>query len=245
MRLIRHQLIFFALFALYIITRLISISDIEFTFWQSIWVFTVKNSFLLITFIYLTYSILNSIRHQSRTGPQIISGKNLKKTFYPMLLLSWLAVIVHTVFEIFKLLLPFKLLPFYQFSDFMDETIAHIFMYVPWIVMVFIITILEIERPFSVNLKKKELTLLGFLGAIIGLLWGLNLTEGRLSLVTSFPVMIIYLIIISRLFVKHRLEVSNRPWNLFAFIAILTGSISFATWSLVYQSIPEFFTTLK
>jgi len=242
---IRHQLILFAFFTLFIITRLIDISNIEFTFWQSIWVFAVKNSLLLVTFIYLTYSILNSIRHQSRTGPQIISGKNLKKTLYPALLLSWLAVAIHTFFEISKILLPFNLLPFYQFADFMDETIAHIFIYVPLIVLVFIITILEIERPLSVNLKKKELTLLSFLSAIAGLFWGLNLTEGRLSLVTSLPAMIICLIIIGRLFIKHRLSFLCRPWSLFAFIAALTGSIAFITWSLIHQSIPEFFTALK
>jgi len=244
MRRIRHQLILFALFTLYIITRLIGISNIEFTFWQSIWTFALKNSLLLIAFIYLAYSILDSIRHQPRIGPQIISGKNLKKIFYPALLLTWLAITVHTVFEIFKLLLPFKLLPFYQFADYMDETISHIFMYVPAVILFFITTSLEIERPLSEFLKKKEIALLSSLSLLFGTIWGLNITEGRLSLITSFPIMLIYIFLTLYFFKKHHLNLRSRPWNLTAVIFFTSASISFVVWNMIFQS-TEFFTTLK
>jgi len=245
MRYIKHQLILFALFSLYIIIRLIGISDIDFTFWQSIWVFAVKDSLLLLIMIFFTYFILDSIRHRPRIGPRIISGKTLKKILYPALTLSWLAVVIHTFFEAVKILLPFKLLPLYQFADFMDETISHVFMFLPVIIMLFIATFLEIERPLPEVLAKKETIFLSLLSFLSGIIWGLNLTEGRLAFATSLPVMLIYLFSTLYFFKKYNLKLLSRPWNLTVLIVFASGSISLIAWNLIFQSTPELFTILQ
>lgn len=246
MQAIKHQLILFALFSIYIIIRLIGISSFPLTLWQNIyWGGLVKNSFLLLTSFTLTYYILDSIRHRPRSGPKIISGKNLKKILYPALVLSWLAVVTHAFFDSLKILLPFKLLPLYQFADLMDETISHIFMFLPILALFFIVTFLEIERPLPKLLGKKAIILLTCLSLLIGIVWGLNLTEGRLAFVTSFPVMLVYLFLTLYLFKKHHLNLSSRPWNLMAIIILTSGSISLTVWNLVFRSTPELFTILQ
>lgn len=246
MRAIKHQLIIFGLFIIYIIIRLIDISDISLTLWQDIyWGNFVKDSLLLIGFFTITYFGLNAVRRQPKIGPRIISSKKLKTILYPSLIIAWLAVVIHAFFDSFKKLLPFKLLPFYQFSNFMDETISHVFMYLPFIAIFLILSFLEIERPLTKSLKKTEIIFLSILSGLIGILWGLNLTEGRLAFVTSFPAMLFSLTLILYFIKKHKLNLRIRPWNLTAIITTASGSISLTVWNIIFKSTPELFAILK
>ena len=246
MQAIRYHLILLAIFIAYVIVRLIGISDISLTLWQDIyWGNFVKNSLMLISAFALVYFGFNTVRRQPKIGPRVLSSKKLKLILYPTLILAWSAVVIHAFFDSFKKLLPFKLLPVYQFSDFMDETISHIFIYVPFTVIFLVLSFLEIERPLAKSLKKTEIIFLSILSVLMGIVWGLNLTEGRLAFATSFPAMLISLILTLYLIRKHRLNLRTRPWNLTAIIIASTSSISLTVWNLIFKSTPELFTVLK
>jgi len=127
----------------------------------------------------------------------------------------------------------------------MDETISHIFIYVPFTVIFLILSFLEIERPLTKSLKKAEIIFISILSGFMGIFWGLNLTEGRLAFATSFPAMLISLILTLYLIKKHKLNLRTRPWNLTAIILASTSAISLTVWNLIFQSTPELFAILK
>lgn len=243
---IKQQLFVFSLLLIYIIIRLIGISAIPLSLWQRVyWGNALKNTFLLFSGLSLLFFIINTVRFNARIGPTIIQAKKLKLALFIIVGLGWLATVTQTIFDSLKILLPFKQLFIYQFADLLDETVAHIFLFLPIIAVFFIVSILEIERPLPRPLKRKETILLVCLNAIIGIIWGLNLTEGRLSVVTSLPAMVIYLVLMIYLFSKHHLSWRLRPWNLSLLIISFTGSIGLTGWGLAFRSFPQLFSVLN
>jgi len=90
MRAIKYHFILFALFIIFIIVRLIGISDTPLTLWQDIyWGNFVKNSFFLIGASALLYFGFNTVRRQPKAGPRVLSSKALKLILYPTLILAW------------------------------------------------------------------------------------------------------------------------------------------------------------
>lgn len=245
-KVVKFQLIIFLLAVFYIFIRFLGISDIPFTLWQKVyWGNIIKDSFFLAASLILSYAILNIIRHNPKSGPTIIPGKTLKRSLYIVLIFWWLAIVTHMVFDSVKIIIPFPWLNIYQFADLLDETISHIFIYLPLIAISLIGTLLEIERPFKLTITKLETWLICLIAPLAGIAWGLNITEGRLSLVTSFPAMIIFLIIIFYLSFKHNLNWKTRPWSL-SFLLIYTfGSLSYLIWGLSFKSFPQLFTVLQ
>lgn len=242
---IKLQLGLLAIVISYLIIRLLGISNLNLNLWQQIyWGNFIKNSLLLVITFIVAYLIFNQARLRQKTGPTIIKGSLLKKFLIVVFILGWLAIVTHTIFDSLKILLPFNLLPVYQFADLMDETIAHIFIYVPSTLAIFILNFLEIQRPAR-RINKKDITIISILSVIIGLVWGLNLSEGNLSLFTSFPLMIIFLITFSFLIKKHKLNLLIRPWLLFSLITASTSTISFAIWNLFFTHQDQLFMVLQ
>ena len=104
---------------------------------------------------------------------------------------------------------------------------------------------LEIERPVKKLITRLEYFIVISLSIPVGAIFGLSLTEGRLSLFTSFPAILIFTFLTIYLFKKHQLGFKNRPWSLAGVTMGISGSISFSTWGLVFKSLPEFFNYLK
>ncbi len=243
---VKFQLGLFTLVIIYYLIRLLGISDINLNLWQLIyWGNFIKDSLMLFIAFLLAYLIFNKVRLSPKSGPTIIKGRTLKQILFSIFILGWLAVVTHTIFDSLKLFLPFNLLPFYQFADLMDETIAHIFIYLPTQLTIIILALLEAQRPSLSRLNKKDLSILITSSTLIGLFWGLNLSEGNLSLVTSLPTMVIYLYFSLFIIKKHKLKLITRPWTLFSLLASLFSIISFSIWSLVYSSSTQLFMTLK
>ena len=237
-------LIFLA--AAYFFIRLIGISDIPLTIWQQVYYGNViKNTVFLCISFYLIYYLFNYLRLNPKTGPTIIPARILKTGLIIFLILIWSAIAIHTVFDSLKIILPFNHLPLYIFSELMDETIAHLFMFLPTIGLFYLAALLEIERPLPVKLNFPEKFLIIITGFILGGFWGLNLSEGRLSLITSLPLMIIFAFLIIILRKKYSLKFSFRPWTLFSLIGSVSGSLGFSLWTLFFHSTPELFMVLK
>ena len=127
----------------------------------------------------------------------------------------------------------------------MDEAISHIFMFLSGIGFFITLSLLEIERPLKQSLNPLQVKVLIFLSFIFGSMLGLNLTEGYFSSITSVPLIICYLIFIYYIFKKHKLKLSYHPWNLISLIGMTSSVISFATWSIIFRSVPQFFSTIK
>lgn len=242
---VKLQLSLFTIILIYVIVRLIGISGINLNLWQQIyWGNFIKNSLILLITYIVAYLIFNQARLRPKTGPTIIKGSILKKALIIIFSFGWLAIVSHTLFDSLKLLLPFKLLSIYQFADLMDETIAHIFIFVPAILAIFILNLLEIQRPAR-RISKRDTIIISVLSLIIGLVWGLNLSEGNLSLVTSLPLMIAFLIIFILLIKKHQLNLLIRPWLLFSLITAFVSSTSFLVWSLIFSGNTQLFMVLQ
>jgi hypothetical protein len=229
----------------YILMRLFSLLDLPFSPWQQIIFGSYAKDILFLLFcLFLFYAIFNLIRHQPRRGPTLIKGATLKKLLFISLICLWLAIIIHSTFQSLKIALPFTWLAVYRWSEFLDETLAHILMFLPLILLSFVASFLEIERPSPQALTKKELVLMVLLSFIFGIAWGLNLTEGHLSLFTSFPAMLLYLAITLVTVFRYRLSLRPRPWLLFFLISYSAGSLSFIIWGICFRSFPEVFAIL-
>ncbi len=243
---IKFNLLILALLVIYLVIRLIGISSIDLNTWQAIYIGNgLKDTLLLILTILLTRSVFVSIKSNPKKGPTIISAKKLKVFLYLCLGLLWTSVAMHTLFDSITIAFPFSLTNLYRFSEFMDETISHLLLFIPMIVIFFTATILEIERPLLLALKNRELLFLGFLSIIMGTFLGLNLTEGALSLITSLPLTIAlftYLMILKR---KHHLNFRNWPWGFFSIITSTSASLGLSIWSLSFYSAPQLFTLIK
>lgn len=243
---LKSQLALFSVWSIYIAIRFIGISNISLNVFQQIYIGNIlKDTLLIIALFLLTYIFFNQARSNKKNGPTIIKGSKLKLSLYIVLAFGWLAIVAHLIFDSIKLFLPFEWLPIYKFSDLLDETISHIFMFLSAISAFFIASLLEIERPLAKNIKKLEFKIIIAINIIAGIFWGLNLSEGNLSLVTSLPAMLIYLIIIPTLLKKHQLSLTNRPWTTMSIVISISSSITFITWSLIFKSVPQFFNYLK
>jgi|GEM_PF-6159654 hypothetical protein len=243
---VKFQLGLGAMVIIYYLVRLLGISDHGLNIWQQIyWGNLIRNSFLLLLTFLLFYQIFNQARKMPITGPTLVKGSLLKKLLFIFFGLGWLAVVTHTIFDSLKILLPLELLPLYQFADLMDETIAHLFMHIPIQLGFFLLTLLEIQRPSSTPLVRKNLVILIISSSLTGLLWGLNLSEGNFSIYFSLPTVIIYLIITTYLIKHFRIKLTNRPWTLYSLITSASIAISFSVWSLIHSSSTQFFSTLK
>jgi len=202
-KVVKFQLAIFAVITAYALFRFISISDISLTLWQRIyWGNIIKDSFLLIAYILISYAVFNIIRFNPKTGPAIIKGSILKKSLYFFIAVFWTTMITRMFSDSFKMIFPFNKLKLYQFADLLDETLGHIFLYIPIIAVYFIGTLLEIERPSKKPLFQLETILLFILSVLGGIGWGLNLTEGNFSALTSLPLMILFLIFTAFIFIK-------------------------------------------
>lgn len=245
-KVVKLQLLIFAFFCLYFIIRLIAVSPLQLSVWQSVyWGNIIKDSFGLLISLVLTYYLFNLLRLNHKTGPSIIQGSQLKFGLFFLLGLWWLAIILHLLFDSVKLILPLSQFDFYHWADFLDETISHIFLYVPVVIVSAIGLLLEVERPSQSGLTKLELIIIAGFGLLAGIMFGLNLTEGRLSLQTSFPAMILYLCLFFYLTIKYRLNLKYYPYGLSYAIVYLFASLSFIFWGLAFHSFPEFFNYLK
>lgn len=245
-QIVKLQFIAFLFFCFYFITRFIGISNVNFTIWQHIYLGNViKDSFFLIFSLIFIYYLFNLLRQGRKTGPTIIAGPVLKICLYIVVGFWWLAIVLHIIFDSVKIIFPLNLLAFYQFSDLLDETISHIFMLVPFIFSSAIGLFLEIERPCSKALIFQETIIIYIIGILSGLMWGVNLTEGRLSLITSFPAMLIFLSLTFYLFNKLKLNFSHHPLSLYYTIFYIFGAAAFLSWGLFFGSFPEFFNYLK
>jgi len=245
-KIVKFQLVIFAVITTYAFIRIIGASDISLTFWQKIyWGNVFKDSFLMIIYILIIYAIFNIIRFNPKTGPTIIKGNVLKKTLYFLIAIFWMTVITRMFSDSFKIIFPFNKFKLYQFADLLDETLGHIFLYVPIIAIYFIGTLLEIERPSKKSLAQLEILLIFILSILAGIGWGLNLTEGNFSAFTSLPLMLIFLIFSAFIFIKHKLKLNYRPWSL-SFLVIYTfGSLTFISYGLIFKSFPQIFTLIK
>jgi|APSaa5957512622_1039677.scaffolds.fasta_scaffold40978_2 hypothetical protein len=242
----KSQIALLFTFSCYILIRFIGISDISLNVFQEIYFGNViKDTFLLLALFILSYTFFNAARKNKKTGPTIINGSKLKLSLYIVLFFGWLSVIAHLIFDSIKLFLPFNWLDIYQFADLLDETISHIFLFLSTISSFFIMSLLEIERPLSKAIKKLEINIMFIINLIIGVFWGLNLSEGNLSIFTSLPTMIIFLVIILWLIKKHQLSLTKRPWTLMSVIISLSGSVTYIIWSLMVGLNPQFFSYLK
>lgn len=245
-QIVKLQLIAFAFFCLYFAFRFIDISNLPLTVWQQVyWGIVLKDSFFLAFSLIFIYYLFNLLRRHPQTGPTIISAAALKTCLYLVIGFWWLAIVLHLIFDSAKIIFPLNQFAFYQFSDLLDETISHIFMYLPFILVSIIGLFLEIERPFPKALAQKETVIIYIFSFISGLMWGVNLTEGRLSLITSFPAMLIYLSLTFYLFKKFRLNFTHHPLSLTYTVFYLFGTVAFAGWGLFFGSFPEFFNYLK
>lgn len=243
---LKSQLALFIVFTFYIIIRFIGISATPFNLFQEIYLGNIiKDTFLLITVFILSYIFFNQTRKNQKLGPTIILGSKLKKALYITMAFGWLSVVLHLTFDSIKLFLPFEWLSIYQFADLLDETISHIFLFLATIGSFFIISLLEIERPLAKKINQSEINLILIINLITGIFWGLNLSEGRLSLFTSLPAMIIYLLIIIKILKKHQLNLNTRPWTIMSITIFLSGSVAFIIWNLSFKLVPQFFNYLK
>lgn len=243
---VKFQLGLFSIVIIYFIIRLLGISDLDLNLYQQIYYGNfIKDSLMLFVTFSLSFFIFNKARKLPLTGPTIIKGRILKKLLISIYILGWLAVVSHTIFDSIKILLPLNLLSFYQFAETMDETISHIFIFVPTLITFFILTILEIQRPSLKKITKLDIFLLTTSSLLIGLVWGPNLSEGNLSIITSFPIMIFYLLFSIFIIKKYNLKLRFHPWMLFSLITDITGIISYIIWSLVYSSSTQLFMILK
>lgn len=243
---VKLQLIAFACFCLYFVSRFIGISNLPLTVWQQVyWGNAIKDSFFLGLSSMLIYYLFNLLRQRQKTGPAIITSHTLKICLYTVFGLLWLAIVSHIIFDSAKIIFPLNQFAFYQFSDLLDETISHIFMYLPFVLISIISLFLEIERPCPKALNQKETIIIYIFSFISGLMWGVNLTEGRLSLITSFPAMLIYLSLTFYLFKKFKLNFTHYPLSLTYTIFYIFGVLAFMAWGLFFGSFPEFFNYLK
>lgn len=245
-QIVKLQLIAFAFFCLYFIFRLVGLSGLPLTIWQQVyWGNVVKDSFFLAFSLIFAYYLFNLLCRHPKSGPTIISGPTLKICLYLVIGFWWLAIVLHIIFDSAKIIFPLNQFAFYQFSDLLDETISHIFMYLPFVLVSIIGLLLEIERPFPKALSRKETIIIYLFSLIAGLMWGVNLTEGRLSLITSFPAMLIYLSLTGYLFKKFKLNFQHHPLSLVYTVFYLVGAVAFGAWGLFFGSFPEFFNYLK
>lgn len=199
----------------------------------------------LIFSLFFIYLLFNSLRFNPQKGPTIVNSSKLKKYLYVIVGFWWLAIITWLLSDSFKHTIPFNFLKVYQLANLLDETISHIVMFLSIITFSLTGLLLEIERPFLKAISQKELIIIIFLSIPVGIFWGLNLTEGRLSIFTSLPAMLIYIFLSIYLFLKHKLSFKTRPWSLASTIIYLTGTISFSTWGIVFNSFPEVFEFIK
>ncbi|MDZ7586366.1 MAG: hypothetical protein U0946_01310, partial [Patescibacteria group bacterium] len=214
-QIVKLQLVVFAFSCLYFVFRFLGISDLPLTVWQQVfWGNMLKGSFFLTFSLFFVYALFNLLRRHSRSGPTIIAGSTLKIWLCCIVGFWWLAIILHIIFDSAKIIFPLNQFAFYQFSDLLDETISHIFMLVPIVLTSIIGLFLEIERPYPKALRSKEIIIIYIFSVFSGLMWGVNLTEGRLSLITSFPAMLIYLSLNFYLFKKLNLNFKHRPLSL-------------------------------
>ncbi len=241
---VKYQLGLLGVIVIYLVIRLLGISNLNLNLWQQIyWGNFIKNSLILLISYTITYKIFNQVRLRPKTGPTIIKGSLLKKALIIVFAFGWLAVVTHTIFDSLKILLPYQLLPIYQFADLMDETIAHIFMFVPVILSLIILNLLEVQRPAR-RINKKDITIISLLSIFIGLVWGPNLSEGNLSLYTSFPLMLLFLLSFTLLIKKHKLNLLIRPWLLFFLITTSISSIGFLIFNLISPQNSQLFMLL-
>lgn len=246
-QIVKFQLIgFTTFFCLYFVIRFIGISDVSLTVWQQVyWGNIMKDSFFLVFSLGFIYYLFNLLRRHKKTGPTIVSGPILKTCLYIVFSFWWLAIVLHLVFDSAKIIFPLNQFAFYQLADLLDETISHIFMYLPFVLASVIGLLLEIERPCPKTLTKKETLTIYFFSTLNGLIWGVNLTEGRLSLITSFPAMLIYLLLTFYLYKKYQLNFKYRPLSLTYTVFYLVGTVAFGAWGLFFGSFPELFNYLK
>lgn len=245
-RALRQQLTLYLVFAVYQVFRLLDISHLPLTLWDRVyWGNIIKDSLLLFATGFLVLVVLRLIRQNPIKGPTVIAASKLKMIAYGLMGLFWLAVVIHTLFDSFKLVFPLTALPAYRFADLMDETVSHIFMFMPLIGILYVITFLEIQRPFKKSLSR-FLTLLIVVGNFLGgILMGLNLTEGNLTLYTSWPFLGLLWLSLIYLTLKHRLDLRLRPWSLMVLSGSISAWLAFLAWALVKPGIPQLFSQLK
>lgn len=245
-QIVKLQLIAFAFFCLYFIFRFLDISGLSLTVWQQVyWGNMIKDSFFLAFSLIFIYYLFNLLRRRPQIGPTIISSPTLKICLYLVIVFWWLAIVLHIIFDSAKIIFPLNQFAFYRFSDLLDETISHIFMYLSFVLVSLIGLFLEIERPYPKALSRKETIIIYIFSLFSGLMWGFNLTEGRLSLITSFPAMLIYLGLVGYLFRKFKLAFKYHPLSLVYTVFYLAGAVAFGAWGLYFSSFPEFFNYLK
>jgi len=245
-QIVKAQLLAFFVFGLYYLTRLFGVnyhpaSVFDYFFWGIL----IKDSLFLTFSLIFVYILFNLLRRPKPTGPTIIPAPRLKTALYIVLVFWWLAIVLHILFDPLQLFFPLDQFALYKLANFLDETISHIFLYVPFVLISFIALFLEIERPFIKKLTKIDYLLVWPFSLIGGIMWGLNLTEGRLSQFTSFPVSILYLIVSLFIFKKFQLKYNIRPLSLTLFIFFFAGAITFSFWGLKFHGFPEFFNYLK
>ncbi|MFH0943342.1 MAG: hypothetical protein V1810_04165 [Candidatus Beckwithbacteria bacterium] len=245
-QIIKLQLFAFVAFCLYCLIRLIGVNYQPASVWQYFfWGILIKDSFFLIFSLIFVYYLFNLLRRGQPTGPTIIPGPKLKTVLYLILGFWWLAIILHILFDPLQLLFSLPQFFIYRLANFLDETVSHIFLYSPFVLASFISLFLEIERPCSKALTEIDYLIIWLLSPIAGIMWGLNLTEGRLSLYTSFPLTLLYLTLTLLIFKKFHLKFNHRPLTLIYFIFFFAGAVAFSLWGLKFHSFPEFFNYLK
>ena len=245
-QIVKAQLAAFVAFCFYYLIRLIGInyqhsSIINYFFWGIL----IKDSLFLIFYLILVYILFNLLRRSKKTGPTIIPAPKLKTALYIVLGFFWLSIILHILFDPLQLFFPLNQFLIFKIANFLDETISHIFLLTPFVLTTIIALFLEIERPLTKSLSKIDYLIIWPFSLLGGIMWGLNLTEGRLSLFTSFPLSVLYLIIAFYLFKKFHLKFNIRPLTLTFFIFFLFGAITFSFWGIKFQGFPEFFNYLK
>ncbi|MFC1627132.1 hypothetical protein ACFL18_01070 [Patescibacteria group bacterium] len=226
----------------YFLSRLVNPTTLNWSIWQRVYFGNfIKDTGILALSLLLIYYIFNNIRRNPQIGPTIISAVKIKQVLIFGIILSWLAAINHMIFDSLKIIFPFHHLPLYQFANFLDETISHIFMFLPTIIFISLITFFEIQRPEQQKVSNKETWLIIINSIILGIFWGFNLSEGRLSLYTAFPLMIFYFLFFMFLNKKYQLSLKNLPFSLFGLIGSVSGSISFIVYNLIFKSSTELF----
>ena len=223
--------------------QLIGIYSPNLSTWSLIlWGNVFKDSFLLIILSILFYSYFNYLRYHPKTGITVFKGKYLKTILYILFLTLWLSLIIRMLADSITIALPFTLLSFYKFAVFLDETFSHILSFTSINLIMIVGLFLEIQRPDPKKLSKFELILTTLVAIFSGLFWGIYLTEGRLSLITSFPIMIILLILASFYFTKYKLSFLKHPFSYTGFIISLTSVITFSSWLYLFPPDSQFFT---
>ncbi|MBU0756529.1 MAG: hypothetical protein KKF44_00560 [Nanoarchaeota archaeon] len=122
---------------------------------------------------------------------------------------------------------------------FTNEPLAHGIIYITSILLSSFLVIIQLNRPFSKKLNKKEIGILGFSSFGLSVLWTVALLEGGSALLSLLIIILSFSITVYYSIFRHKASLLNSPWIIYYLICNIFSILFLILFGLMMNGYPQ------